>query len=176
MASSSVSDYGVDEAALSLIGLLQGTLDKVVSIYASYNMPLPGRQYWTLGAPAFDCEQVTVNLVQMYLGEPGNEAALPVPCNAPRSAVLEIAVVRTTAVPNSQGKPPSPEAIIQHAEFLAADSMILMDSIKQFDSWGIDEDPILAGLPGLGVIATLEARPAEGGYHAIVLQLTLAVP
>ena len=51
---------------------MQAVLNQVITQYTSYNMPLPGRRYWTLGSPSVDCEQVTVSMLQMYLGSPGD--------------------------------------------------------------------------------------------------------
>jgi hypothetical protein len=57
----------VDDAAKNLAALMQGVLDSVISTYASYTMPLPGRRYWTLGTPSVDCEQVVVfNAANVY--------------------------------------------------------------------------------------------------------------
>jgi hypothetical protein len=44
-----------------------------------------------------------------------------------------------------------------------------MDSLNAFDMW---DD---AGY-GLGVIANVETAGFEGGYNAVTMQLTLAVP
>ena len=55
----------VSSNAKNLAVFLQAVLDQVVSSYASYNMPLPSRRYYTLGQPAVDCEQLVVSFIQM---------------------------------------------------------------------------------------------------------------
>ena len=57
--------------------LLDGVLDTLVSVFSSYSVPLPSRQYWTVGEQAIDCEQLTVTLIQIYLGAPGDQASSP---------------------------------------------------------------------------------------------------
>jgi hypothetical protein len=44
-----------------------------------------------------------------------------------------------------------------------------MDAVKLFDMW--DQSGY-----GLGVIATVEITPPEGGFQSVTMNLTLAVP
>ena len=53
----------VSADAKNLSYFMQNILDKVVEAYADYNMPLPYRQYWTMGLPAIDCEQLVVSFI-----------------------------------------------------------------------------------------------------------------
>ena len=46
-----------------------------------------------------------------------------------------------------------------------------MESIQALDSWAS-----VAGYPGLGVIATVDADPAEGGFATTRMTITMAVP
>lgn len=159
----------VSADAKHLATLMQAVLDQVISSYASYNMPLPSRQYWTMGTPAVDCEQLVVSFVQMYIGAPGDEATEPRRCNDPRSATLNVSVSRQVPVVGQNGRPPSAEAIESYAEICAYDSYILLDSAANLDTW----EP--TGF-GMGVIATVEVQSPEGGFQTSVLTLTLAVP
>jgi len=52
----------------------------------------------------------------------------------------------------------------------AYDSWVLMESINELDAWASP------GGFGLGVIATLDYEPPQGGFHTTVLTLTMAVP
>ena len=164
-----LDEYGVAEDGRNLVHLMDGVLERLEAIYLSYNVPLPTRRYWTMGTPAFDCEQATVSFIQMYLGAPGSQASIPQHCNAPRTAVLSISIVRPVPTLNSQGKFPAAEKIQNAAEISAVDAWILMDSVNLFDNWNND------GF-GLGVIATMNAPAAAGGFTATEMQLVIAVP
>ena len=159
----------VDDDAKHLANHLENVLEKVVATYASYSMPLPDRQYWTLGQTVVDCEQVVVCPLQMYLGSPGDEAVQPRRCNDPRSATITISVSRQIPVVGPSGKAPAPERIEEGMTPAAYDAWILMESMRQFDTW--EESGF-----GLGVIATLETPPPEGGFQTTVLTMTSAVP
>lgn len=159
----------VSEDAKHLADFLQAVLDKVVSNYTSYNMPLPTRAYWTMGQPAVDCEQLVVSFVQMYLGTPGDEATEPRRCNDPRSAVINISVSREVPVVGTNGRPPSAGTIEYGATASAYDAWILMESAANFDVW--EETGF-----GLGVIATVETGAPEGGFQTVILTMTAGVP
>ena len=161
--------YTVDPDAFAVRDLMQGVLDRVVALYASYGVPLPSRQYWTMGTPATDCEQVVVSFIQMYLGAPGDEAATPQRCNVPRSAVLQVGVSRAIPSVGQTGRVPSAEKIEAGSEISAVDSWVLMSAVNLLDQWE-------EGGYGPGVIATLNSTEPQGGYQTIVLQITMAVP
>lgn len=160
---------GVSEEALNVKSLLDGVLDSIVSVFQSHNVPLPTRQYWTVGEQAIDCEQLTVTLIQLYLGAPGDQASSPQRCNMPRSAVMTVSLAREIPSVGQNGRPPSYEKISQAAEISAVDAWVLMESVNLLDQW----DP---GSFGVGVIATVDIPPPEGGFQVVNMQLTVAVP
>lgn len=164
-----LDNYDIDPETYSLRDLMQGVLERVVSIYESHNVPVPARQYWTMGAPAIDCEQVVVSFVQMYLGAPGDEASTPQRCNVPRSAVLTITVARAIPTVGQTGRTPTAERIQAGAEISAVDSWVLMSTINLLDQW--DDTGY-----GPGVIATLNSQDAAGGFQTVTLQVTMVVP
>lgn len=149
--------------------LLDGVLDTIVSVFSSYSVPLPSRQYWTVGEQAIDCEQLTVTLIQIYLGAPGDQASAPQKCNVPRSAVMTVSLAREIPTVGQNGKPPSYDKIAQAAEISAIDAWVLMESINTLDQW----EP---GSFGVGVIATVDIPPPEGGFQLVNMQLTMAIP
>jgi hypothetical protein len=159
----------VSEDALALKEMLDGVVERVGTIYQSYNVPLPARRYWTFGTPIVDCEQMVVAVQQLYLGPPGDQASRPQRCNVPRTVVMNIMVARAVPIVGQNGRPPTAEQIEKAGYISAVDSWVLMQSINLLDQW--DE----VGF-GAGVIATLEAPSAEGGYQVINLQVTMAVP
>jgi hypothetical protein len=159
----------VSDNAKALEELMYTVLEKIEAVYQSYNMPIPSRRYWTFSQPVIDCDQLVVSFVQMYLGPPGGEIAEPRRCNDPRSAILEISVSREIPVAQANGAPPTAETILQGNRASAYDAWILMESAAQLDTWET------SGF-GLGVIATIQTEPPEGGFQTVVLTLTLAVP
>jgi hypothetical protein len=159
----------VDPDALNLKNMMDQVLEKVTSVFTSFGVPLPARCYWTMGAPAIDCEQLVVSFVQVYLGPPGDQAATPQRCHMPRTAVLTISIAREIPVVGLNGRPPSAEKIEAGSALSAVDAWVLMQSMKEFDPWE-------EGGLGLGVIATVDAATAEGGFQVVNMQLSVAVP
>lgn len=160
----------VSEDARHLSDFMQEVLNRVITTYDSYNMPLPGRRYWSFGTPVVDCEQIVVSLVQMYIGAPGDEATEPRRCNDPRSATLNISVARKTPITQQNGQPPSADSIQEASEMSAYDAWILLQSVTLFDTW---ED---YGVFGMGVIATVDSETPQGGFQITRMTITMAVP
>lgn len=160
---------GVSSEALNLKLMLDRALEKVESVFQSYNVPLPERRYWTIGAPAIDCEQLVVSFVQGYLGTPGDEASTPQRCHQPRSAVISISIAREIPTVGQGGRAPSGTTIEQSSYISAVDAWVLLESINQFDQW----DEIGSGM---GVIATVEGTTPAGGFQVTSMQLTMVVP
>lgn len=160
---------GVSEDATNLRDMMQGVLERVETVFQSYNVNLPQRRYWTMGQPAIDCEQLVVAFQQMYLGTPGAQVSEPQRCHVPRSATLTIQIARATPIVGQNGRPPSAEKIQIAGETLAYDSWVLMESINLLDQW--DETGY-----GIGVIATLETAAPEGGFQTTTMTVTMAVP
>lgn len=169
MPSNELDLTGVSEDAVNLRDMMQGVLERVQSVFQSYNVELPARRYWTMSTPAVDCEQLVVYFQQMYLGAPGAEVGEPQRCHVPRSASMAISIARATPIVGQNGRPPSPAAIEAASEVMAIDAWVLMESINQLDQW--DDTGY-----GVGVIATLEASPPEGGFQTTTMVVTMAVP
>jgi hypothetical protein len=153
----------------SLVTMMDQVLAAVVRTYQSAGVALPERRYWCMDTPVVDCEQLTVNFIQAYIGPPGDEASTPQPCDAAKTAVLQVQVHRCVPTVSSKGRQPEPRAIVDASTTLAIDAYLLLDSAKEYETW----DPFG---PGLGVIATVEATAVQGGYQGIVLNLTSAIP
>ena len=161
----------VDSRALNLKTLLDKVLEKVVEVYEEYNVPLPSRQFWTMGEPAIDCEQLVVSFIQVYLGRPGDEASEPQRCQMPRSAVLTISISREIPVVGVNVKAPTGEKIQEASEIAAVDAWMFMELINKLDQWKEEEGDF-----GLGVIATADSTGFDGGFQTTAMQLTIAVP
>jgi hypothetical protein len=161
---------GVSPDAMNIADMMDGILERVINTYASYSMPLPSRRYWATGQSAIDCEQLTVTLVQGYLGPPGSQESMPQKCNMPRTVVVLITVARQIPTVGAGGRPPAATAIEDASRISAIDSWILLQSINELDMW--DESLGFS----IGTIGTLELPPPEGGFQLVTLQLTMAVP
>jgi hypothetical protein len=164
-----IDGSGVLEDATNLRDMMDGIVERVETVFQSYNVNLPNRRYWTIGQPAIDCEQVVVSFIQMYLGAPGDEASSPQRCNVPRSAVVTISIARAVPIVGPNGRPPSPEKIQEASAVSAIDAWVLMDAVRLFDMWD-------GSGYGVGVIATVDITPPEGGFQTVNMNLTLAVP
>ena len=169
MVSQELDLTGVSEDAVHLRDMMEGVLERVQNVFQSYNVELPQRRYWSMATPAIDCEQLVVYFQQLYLGPPGAQVGEPQRCHVPRSATLTISIARQTPIVGQNGRPPAPEAISAASEIMAIDSWVLMESVNQLDQW--DETGY-----GIGVIATLEASPPEGGFQTTNMIVTMAVP
>jgi hypothetical protein len=159
----------VDNEALNLKLVIDRVLETVEAVFQSYNVPLPERRYWTIGAPAIDCSQLVVSFVQAYLGLPGDEASTPQRCQQPRSAVISISIAREVPTVGQGGRPPSARTIEDASYISAVDAWVLLESLYQFDQW----DEVGSGM---GVIATVEGTAPAGGFQVTTMQLTLVVP
>lgn len=160
----------VSADALNIVTLLDNVLDAVVNTYTSYNVPLPARQYWTLGMSSIDCEQLTITLIQGYLGPPGSQQSQPQRCNMPRSVTMLITVARQIPVVSQSGRAPLATTIEDGSRIGAIDAWVLLESINLLDQWDVS-----SGF-GVGVIGSVEIPPPDGGFQLVTLQLTMAVP
>jgi hypothetical protein len=159
----------VSSDALNLKNMMDGVLERIESVYASYNVPLPTRRYWTMGQPVIDCEQLVIGFIQMYLGTPGDQASTPQRCDMPKTAVVTVSVSREIPIVGQNGRPPSAEKIEEGSYFSAIDAWILMESMKVLDPW--DETSL-----GMGVIATIDSPNTEGGFSVVNMQISMVVP
>lgn len=153
-----------------LITMLEGILSRVVAGFEQAGVSLPERRYWTLSEPAADCPQVVVSFVQAYYGPPGDEASGPVRCDGPRSAAVDIQILREIPTHGVRGRAPTADAIQASSEQLAIDAWLLLDIASELDMWA-GPSPV-----GLGIIATVDAGTAQGGYQGSTLHLTTGMP
>jgi hypothetical protein len=89
---------GISEDVTNIVDFMDNVLQRIVDTFESNNVPLPARQYWTVGQTAIDCEQLVVTLIQIYLGPPGDQASSPQRCNMPRTAVMTVTLAREIPV------------------------------------------------------------------------------
>ena len=143
-------------------------LQSVEETFAGYGIELPTLRYKTLGAVVHDCEQVTVSLIQAYIGPPGDQAAGPQPCHGPRTGVFQVEIVRCVTDGSSQNlkqrssTAPDPEAANEYAASRALDLWALLDVPDFMPDYN-------------GVIADVSVTDEEGKFQAAVLNLVVQI-
>lgn len=161
-----------NEDSLSLVNLMNTILERVVQGFTDAGVDLPERRFIITGTPAADCEQIAVIFRQGYIGPPGDEASEPQRCNSPRTAQIDIQIIRkipTLVGPKS--RPPEVDAIEAAARLQLIDAWTLLDISCSLDTW----DEIVPGR-GLGVIATVDVGEPQGAMQGTTLHLTVAIP
>ncbi len=143
---------------------MQHVLDKIVDVFEQADVSLPDRRFLHVGATAHDCSQVSVSFMQMYAGMPGGRVNEPQKCNAPRTAVLTIQIVRKIAMPEGRATPPTADNLTMHTHEKTQDAWLLMDA-----SMTAVEDYI-------GVLADVTVTPPQGEYQAVSLNLSVGIP
>lgn len=161
---------GVSEEALSLKTFMDGVLGRLVDRFNYHNVSLPSKQYWKVGAPVIDCEQLVLSTSQMYIGLPGDPVSGPMRCNSPRSVVFNAIIARQIPVVDGRGHEPSAAIQQQAAEISAVDTWVLLDAVANLDNWEA------VGAFGLGVAATVDADEPQGGLQIVRANFAIAVP
>jgi hypothetical protein len=161
---------GASSDSQSLKNLLDAILDVIVDRFTHHGVTLPARQYWTAGQEAVDCEQLVVSFQQLYIGPPGDEATKPQRSNSPRSTVVRATLAREIPTTNGRGLIPAGDKIQEGSQIAAVDAWVLLDAVSYLDQW---ED---TGSFGLGVIATVDIDPPQGGFQTVTATFTIAVP
>lgn len=161
---------GVSDEALSLKEFMDGVLTRLVDRFDHHNVPIPSKQYWKVGAPVIDCEQLVLSVSQMYIGLPGTPVNGPMRCNSPRSVVFNAMLARKVPIVDGRGIEPSAAKQQEAANISAVDTWVLLDAVANLDNWEA------VGAFGLGVAATVEADEPQGGLQIIRANFAIAVP
>jgi len=150
-----------------LYKLLSDILDAVVRTFDDAGIDLPNRRYVSLGAVAADCEQLTVQLDQLYKGTPGGDPGEIQRCNGPRTVACTVQLFRKTAALGSYDSefPPVP-ALDSSAQTHLRDIWVMMDASDEIAG---------TGLQG-GIISEASAQEAAGEMVGINMTIAIAVP
>lgn len=146
--------------------MMRVILDSINQVFQDEDVTLPDRQFTSVGAVPHDCEQLYISFVQMYLGPVGAEADEAQNCDSPRTAVMQIQLVRCIPRPTQRGAPPAAEVLDESTQQLTADAWLLMDGV------GAAND----ALDRPGMMADVSVTDASGGYQAVQLNLSMMVP
>lgn len=142
--------------------VMDSILQAVREEFQINGVELPERQFLTFGElPPHDCEQLTVTLIQSYIGPPGDQAAGPQHCDGPRSGVFQVELVRCVAdgaAENLRNKKLGPDLtkITNYAHERAVDVWLLLDSSKRLSDYNqVIADATVGAVQGQfqGVIA-----------------------
>lgn len=112
--------------------------DAVEDYYAAQFVLLPDRRYVAPGAPAMDCEQLTVHIERVFTneGDVTFETAQPLrraPGHGLPAATVIVSLYRCTPVQDDNGNPPSAAALELNAQELLADGIMLHNALLVAD-------------------------------------------
>ena len=158
---------------------LSATASRILSLFAAQldaqGVELPERQHVGPGQiPAWDGEQLVVNLVTVAQGQPGAPAAMPFrPPAVNFHAQFGVSIVRRVHVIDTEGPfglmVPSSEQIGEDSAVSLQDAAAL---IKAATTIGLADSLVD---PGEGLVYELGTLGPEGGLAANRLLLTLSV-
>ena len=146
--------------------VMHDIVESVVQVYQDAGVDVPDRHMYTVGEPSpHDCEQLSVSLDQFYVGGPGDQAEQPMRCEAPRTVVLTVQLVRCIPTPRNRTAAPTPEDMQLSTEQLTTDFWLLMDGVMAAEcvNW-------------LGALVDISTTPPQGGFQAVVANVVVGVP
>jgi hypothetical protein len=150
--------------------VLNHILQVINATFFNAGVPLPERQYLTVGVPMVDCEQLVVAWETLQRGLPrttGAASELAIiegkNCTVPRTVTTRVYLTRCW--PTGTGtRGPDPADLNMAVHRSTIDAWLLYDACMASDSWG------------LGSTVTITANEPTGGYQTILAELSLAVP
>lgn len=151
------------------------TLEHILSVveqtFAAANVDLPDRRFIAVGdvggAVAVDCEQVNVNFIKSYTGEPGQPETRASGCMMMLSGDFVVQVWRCVPKPETgRGRteviPPRVPAVNASTKIQAVDAGILLQS-----AWSMRS--------AQGHKATAAPTGQTGGFQAVQLDLSISL-
>lgn len=143
-------------------------LQSVEETFQSYGISLPELRYKNLGETTHDCEQLTVSLIQAYIGPPGDQADGPQPCMGPRSAVFQVELVRCFVdgseknLKTNRSTAVDPVVASSYSLERCQDIWALLDSVANIPDYN-------------AVIADAAVTDPSGKFQAVVMNLTVQI-
>lgn len=149
--------------------VMDSIMNAVEEVFDGYGIDLPTLRYLTFAQPAHDCEQVTVTMIQAYLGTPGEQAENPQPCAGPRTGVFQVEIVRCIddgVVQNLRQKAgstaPDPDKISEYARLRTRDAWALLNVPNHLPDYN-------------QAIADVAVTEAQGKFQAVILNLVVQI-
>lgn len=162
-----------DEGAVSPIDktawVMDSIMNAVIEVFEFYDIALPPLKYLTVGQPVHDCEQVTVTILQGYLGSPGLQSEDPQPCDGPRSGVFQVEIVRcvddgsvTNLRQRNGSTAPDAEKISEYTRSRTRDLWALLEVPQRLNDYN-------------QAIADAAITEMQGKFQAVVLNLVVQI-
>lgn len=148
--------------------VMDSIMNSVEESFEVHGIDLPPLRYLTFAQPAHDCEQVTVTMIQMYLGTPGEQAENPQPCNGATTGVFQVEVVRcvddgvTQNLRRGGSTAPDSETISEYARLRTRDAWALLKVPQHLADYN-------------QAIADVAVTEAQGKYQAVILNLVVQI-
>lgn len=149
--------------------VMDSIMNAVETVFNDYGIELPTLRYLTFATPTHDCEQVTVTMVQAYLGTPGDQAAAPQPCNGPRSGLFQVEIVRCIDDGVAQN-------LRQRGGSTAPNSALLSEYARSRtrDAWALLEIPGALAQYNQAIADVAVSEPL-GKFQAVILNLVVQI-
>lgn len=144
--------------------VMDSILAAVVEEFEFNDESLPDLRYITFGPDVpHDCEQLTVTMVQTYLGPPGDQAVGPQRCDGPRTGVFQVELVRCYKDGSSKNKrtnpttTPDPIVMSEYTRERSVDVWLMLNSIERLADYNGAIADVSIGVPSdyQGVIMNL---------------------
>lgn len=143
-------------------------LDVIVSHAPAAGLSLPDRRYVHAGETAWDGEELTVALVQVYPGRPGAFAPTPVEDATVFNAEYRVSLVACSPGPQASGRPPTGDRLDAAGVQVMTDAAALVRAVM-----AARMDSTLAGWCDKVLVGPLIVDGPAGGY--VACSLTVAV-
>jgi hypothetical protein len=157
-------------APIDKTGWLMGSiLNAVEEVFALYDIDLPTLKYLTFAQPSHDCEQVTVTMIQAYIGPAGEQADNPQPCTNPRTGVFQVEIVRCI----DDGVQTN---LRQRGGSTAPDATIISDYARDRakDAWALLQVPQHLFDYNQAIVDVAVTEP-QGKFQAVVLNIIVQI-
>jgi hypothetical protein len=144
--------------------------DTIETTYEQVGMPLPERRFVAVGNVAdsvvVDCEQLNVNFIQSYFGNPGQPNVQLRGCELLKSGDFVVQVTRCVLPRTKSARggltAPSTEFLDEKALIQSIDSDLLLDASAAMSS-------------AQGVSASVAPGGVQGEYQSVQLNLSISL-
>ena len=145
----------------------ENLLDAAKAALTDWGRVVPLDVYATEGTPVHDCEQLTVTLLQVYYGPPGDQAEQPTPCDGMITGVFQMELVRCIAPAFNQKTKIGGTTEEKHnsAISLYEDAAVLIRTPNYMPSPDFDRN----------VMGDLSIGEPSGGYIAITMNIIVGL-
>lgn len=156
-------------AADDLYNLASGVLAKAVAAYTAAARTPPARQYVSAGVPAWDDEQLVVEVAGLRWGHPQQPGIALAQGYALRTADLVVHVTRCMPGPDDNGNPPTADVLDSASQTLLGDAWTVFEALATAAA-----DKTLNGCASV-VVGQADIVGPEGGLADMPIGLSFAI-